>query len=274
MLSEDLKEILESNGLDFNRLIIDAQIKIGDYNLTFYQTDGIDAQQVWMRFRELKNQTGLQPFIVMDEYYYQTKINPEEIEKVIESSQKIDGKVWLQNKLAKEGTIKEINNKQDIEFQELLEEIGEQEKEVLTEQSQPLETFRIPLSDDRLGFKETVTIFLFPVKKPWQVLAYLNIGALQDIYKFANEEEHLAVMKYWYEKYGAEPSGLYSGELEFYVSKPPTEYEKAFNLAFEQYAYCHDCLKLNGFGSFDLFSKVLVNSTVWYFGWLKLINQM
>ncbi len=279
----NLKEILEEAGLNSSNLIINSNASCSDYSLTYYRTARSDTQQDWMTLRRLRKQTGLHPFIIIDEFNYLTRVNPTEINEVIKLSEKIDGKHWLQKKLDEEGTLEEIQNKLDMSYQKKIDKMTdeitqakEEEKEalrfnkaVLTQSICPLDSFRISYSNNRVNNKEAIKIYLFPVKKPWQVLAYLDTKENRTIYDNAKEEEHLAVMKYWYEKYNAEPAGLCCAKLEFYIDNPPFGYDDARELAFEHYAYCPNNLKISNLGSIDLLTRKLMESTVWYFSWME-----
>ena len=79
-------------------------------------------------------------------------------------------------------------------------------------------------------------------------------------------EEMMAVCKYWYEKYGAVPAALSHDTLEFVLTKPVDDEEKAWEAAKEHYAFCVDrvdqCTASYTLGEL---ADCISRSTVWYF---------
>ena len=81
-----------------------------------------------------------------------------------------------------------------------------------------------------------VQIALVPASAGWEVPALLawagaepaNIGG----------SEHLSVLYFWHESYGADLVALGLDQLECLVSRPPGDARAAFELAVQQYAYC------------------------------------
>ena len=62
--------------------------------------------------------------------------------------------------------------------------------------------------------EQTIPIILaeIPVKNPWEVFAYLPFGGWNEC---PANEEHMAVAKYWFEKYGAVPALMTHDVLEY-----------------------------------------------------------
>jgi len=114
------------------------------------------------------------------------------------------------------------------------------------------------------GIEETI-LFEIPVDKPWKVIAWLPMGGWNDC---PAPEEMITVCRYWYEKYGAVPAVITHDVMEFFVEKPVTSEEKAWQLAREHYAYTPDrvdqCTKTGTLGEV---AGCLLNSKVWYFWW-------
>ncbi len=79
-------------------------------------------------------------------------------------------------------------------------------------------------------------------------------------------EEHMAIWKYWEEKYGAKIVGVGNDVIEAYVERPPQTKEEAMQLAFEQYYYCSDIVD-QGCESISNLAAALQKSSVWYFWW-------
>lgn len=77
--------------------------------------------------------------------------------------------------------------------------------------------------------------------------------------------EHMAISRYWYEKFGAVPVTITHDVLEYKVEKIITDKETAMKTAIEMYGYCPDVDQ-----SYETIGKLagsLINSSVWYFWW-------
>lgn len=118
-----------------------------------------------------------------------------------------------------------------------------------------------------LGYKtprRSIPLFLaeIPVKNPWEVFAWIPFGGWNSC---PAPEEHMAVAKYWYEKYGAVPAVMTEDVLEFSVPAP-VKRRDALALAWEQNAYCSDIVA-QGCESVGVLADSLAKSTTWFFWW-------
>lgn len=77
---------------------------------------------------------------------------------------------------------------------------------------------------------------------------------------------HVALARYWRERYGAELVTLSSDILEFTVARPPADEQQATELALQHYLYCNDIVD-QGVGSVATLARALRHSTRWYFWW-------
>ena len=78
--------------------------------------------------------------------------------------------------------------------------------------------------------------------------------------------EDIAIVKYWYEKYGAIPASITYDEIEFYVERPPQTLEETKKLAVEHYAFCYGLL----WGCYDTLEEAastIYKNAHWYFWW-------
>ena len=100
-----------------------------------------------------------------------------------------------------------------------------------------------------------------PGSEPWQIFAYLPVGSWNDC---PSAEEHMAIAKYWYEKYGAVVVCMTTGTIAYYVSHP-VKANDAMTLAEEQFAYSEDVLQ--DFGNLSTLAEVDKQSTVWIMWW-------
>ena len=71
---------------------------------------------------------------------------------------------------------------------------------------------------DNFGISEGSNVYLVevPVKEPWQVFAYIPMGEWNEC---PTAEEHMAVAKYWYEKYGAVVAHISNDMIQYYLPK-------------------------------------------------------
>ena len=114
--------------------------------------------------------------------------------------------------------------------------------------------------------KQTIPIILaeIPVKHPWEVFAYLPFGGWNEC---PANEEHMAVAKYWFEKYGAVPALMTHDVLEYVLPDVRgMSKEQALDLALEQYAYCNDIVD-QGVETVGRLADGLAKSSYWYFWW-------
>ena len=105
------------------------------------------------------------------------------------------------------------------------------------------------------NLKDNVILVKVPTTKPYEVLAY-----------FGMESEDIAIVKYWYEKYGAIPASITYDEIEFYVERPPQTLEETKKLAVEHYAFCYGLL----WGCYDTLEEAastIYKNVHWYFWW-------
>lgn len=113
---------------------------------------------------------------------------------------------------------------------------------------------------------KTIPIILaeIPVKDPWEVFAWLPFGGWNEC---PAPEEHMAVAKYWFAKFGAVPALMTPDVLEYTIpfgtSVPSWQ---ALDLALEQYAYCNDIVD-QGVGTVGRLADGLMKSHNWYFWW-------
>ena len=105
------------------------------------------------------------------------------------------------------------------------------------------------------NLKDNVILVKVPTTKPYEVLAYFGMGS-----------EDIAIVKYWYEKYGAIPASITYDEIEFYVERPVLTFEEAKKLAVEHYAFCYGLL----WGCYDTLEEAastIYKNAHWYFWW-------
>lgn len=108
-----------------------------------------------------------------------------------------------------------------------------------------------------------VYVGLVPTIKSYEVPAYIKFGGWNAC---PDPEQHVALMKYWNEKYGANIISITGDTIECTVDNPPTTKEEAMALAREQFLYCEDIVT-QGCGSISALAGTLLNAKYWYFWW-------
>ena len=121
-----------------------------------------------------------------------------------------------------------------------------------------------PFNDDTQKSYELL-LAKIPVSEPWQVAAWLPMGGWNEC---PAPEDMLAMVKRWYERYGAVICSVTFAELEFRVSNPPADMDDAYALAKEQYYFCQDRVEqyANEY-SLKTLADNLTKSPYWYFWW-------
>lgn len=112
-------------------------------------------------------------------------------------------------------------------------------------------------------YLKEVYIGLVPTGNSYEVPAYLKFGGWNEC---PAPEEQVGILRYWYEKYGAQIISLTSDVLECTVSNPPKTKVQSMDLAREQYFYCPDIV-FQGTGDISVLAGSLFNSEYWYFWW-------
>ena len=107
---------------------------------------------------------------------------------------------------------------------------------------------------------DNILLVDIPVQQPWQIFAHIPFGGWNGC---PEDAEHMAVAKYWYEKYDAVVAHMSSDTLEYYVPQPVSI--DTMSLAEEQLGYCLDILQ----NDINLTTLARMNqaSNVWSFWW-------
>lgn len=179
-------------------------------------------------------------------------------EEVLASN--IDGKDFLQNRY-KEYT-DDFAEDNDFDEEEKAEALEELIGDVEDAEGEALRHFMAYKSYTGDGIEEVI-LFRVPVKKPWEVVAWLPMGGWNEC---PCAEEMMAVAKYWYEKHGAIIATMSHDVLEFYVPNEVKDSEQAMELAKEMYSFCPDCVD-QGVGTIGELYAGIKKSNVWFFWW-------
>ena len=108
-----------------------------------------------------------------------------------------------------------------------------------------------------------VNIALIPTDDPTTVPAHLHWGHWNACPPPAY---HVAALRTWRTRYGAELIGIGGDTINLRVSRRPATCEEAIDLARVQHAYCNDIID-QGVGSYRALAGELMAHDWWYFWW-------
>jgi hypothetical protein len=110
---------------------------------------------------------------------------------------------------------------------------------------------------------EKVLIVTLPTDDSSTIPAYLHWGHWNGC---PAPEYHVAALRSWRERFGAELVGLSHDVMNVRVKSRPSTREAALDLAREQYVYCSDIVD-QGVQTLSALAAVLMESDWWYFWW-------
>ncbi len=118
---------------------------------------------------------------------------------------------------------------------------------------------------DTLSGKPLSTVYLtvLPTEDWTTIPAYMNWG---DWNENPSPEYHVAALRSWRDRYGAELAALSFDVLNLRVTRKPQSREEALALAREHYAYCNDIVD-QGVETLNHLAKDLMENDWWYFWW-------
>ncbi|MGN1403300.1 MAG: DUF4253 domain-containing protein [Ruminococcus sp.] len=215
----------------------------------------IDLEDMWDAYLEALErgkQQGFTPVLIIcdDLLLEMMEENLPEGQSHVEIPAQLDGKAWLEQMFTQWET--ELRSIAPEGLQVLTEPVPEKAEAAhrfLSLRMNPLQQAPVLLAE-------------IPTKNPWEVMAWVPFGGWNAC---PMPEDAMAVLKHWYEKYGAVPGCIGHDTLELYVLHPVGE-EAAMELAREQFMFCEDIV-YQGVGSVPALAKGLEQSTVWYFWW-------
>ena len=108
-----------------------------------------------------------------------------------------------------------------------------------------------------------VHILLIPARATWEVPAFLRWG---DWNACPPPEYHVAALRAWHRRYGAELVGINADTMDVRAARRPADRTEAMSLAREQYRYCPDIVD-QGAETISALAAVLTAGDWWYFWW-------
>ncbi len=220
-----------------------------DCKVTHVDVASSDITKLWLDANERGKKDGFCPVLLaVDECFYDSLD---------------DSSDWTDEEKSREWRAKVLNSNPSSGasiLKDRLEQVKEEyddaewEKDVVgvDENIEPINNFEIEEGTD-------LCLVEIPVKEPWQVFAYIPFGDWNDCPKV---EEHMAIAKYWYEKYGACVALISNDVVEYHVSSPVTD--DTMSIAEEHLGYSEDVLQGNNLASL---ASQLKKSSIWYFWW-------
>lgn len=117
---------------------------------------------------------------------------------------------------------------------------------------------------DRTGeLHPRLQVLLIPTDEGASVPAYLRWGGWNSC---PPPEHHVAALRSWRERYGAELIGLSADVMNLRVTRRPASRGEALGLAREHHDYCPDNIR-EAPGSLAAYAAQLMASDWWYFWW-------
>lgn len=110
---------------------------------------------------------------------------------------------------------------------------------------------------------DRVHILLIPTDEGAAVPAFLRWGGWNDC---PGPEYHIAALRSWHERFGAELVGITGDVINLRVARRPATREAALDLAREQYLYCEDIVD-QGTETLAPLAATLMQEDWWFFWW-------
>lgn len=108
-----------------------------------------------------------------------------------------------------------------------------------------------------------IHIVLVPTDDPTSVPAHLRLGGWNEC---PAPEYHVAALRHWRDRFGAELVGVNMDTFNVRVSRKPATRDEAIALAHVQYAYCYDIVD-QGTHSISRLAAELMAHDWWFFWW-------
>jgi hypothetical protein len=252
------REVLRDAGVEVSRIVtIGAR---GEARIDGVVVHGGSAMAAWEALRAASARTGWHPVVIGDE---------QGVEAVREGLDAEDAPS-VEDVLAEAARLEPERVLGEHRAEHLASGEGEvpheewsDEDERITEEGAAEVRFhagRDVLSGEPLP---EVAIALLPTRDGADAPAWLGLGGWNECPSAA---EHVALLRRWRERWGAEVVAASGDTIELAVSEPPRDVGAARALAEEQYAYAPDIVD-QGTGSIERLAASLVGGRVWFFWW-------
>jgi Domain of unknown function (DUF4253) len=242
-----------------------APKNIDNFPFEIIKIEGAKALAEWERLKTIGR--GIPIIVGSDEdlrglieaYQFEPSLIPSD---VLDKAKKIElgfdiEKYRVQENLDAEAHMKSLGMKLDME-ENPFPKIGK-----WPSQPEGLELPTIPYDGETGKPLEIVNIILVPAEAASDVPAYLHWGNWNSC---PPPEVHIAMLRKWNQRYGAELVGLTRDVMNLRVVKRPESKDVALKLATEQYHYCADIVD-QGTETLAPLAALLMASGWWYFWW-------
>lgn len=239
-----LEEVLRHHGFDLSSLSLAQYQRVGDDHLIYLlRVPATESLTQWEFLRNLVPETRYWPVIGWDRFK-EPPWKEASVQDIIEAGLNLDIQQWFDQE--RREIIRSVDNKSRLDADAV-----------------PPFVFTLSLARFTNTLPPLVPIALLPTTDFWEVPAFLSLTL--------NEwdpppEVHVAIMKYWNERWKVELVGAVPGLIEMRVLQPPRKFEEALALATEQYIYCPDLVDQD-LKSRNILAKKLLNSPIWRFWW-------
>lgn len=127
----------------------------------------------------------------------------------------------------------------------------------------PSAIFNYDLDAGDFVLRDSVAIILLPTEDWTEAPAFLAFGGWNEN---PSPDLHVAALRAWRDRYGAELVSMTGDVLELKVTRRPATRQEAIDLALEQHLYCEDNI-LQGEGEVAPRAAALMASDWWQFWW-------
>ncbi len=121
----------------------------------------------------------------------------------------------------------------------------------------------VGMTHDKDMQERPVTLALLPVERGWEAPAVTKFGGWNQC---PHPAEHVAVLRYWHEQFGADVVAITNDTVEVMLARPQRSKKGALQLARDQYQYCPDIVT-QGTDTIDVLAAGLLRGEAWYFWW-------
>jgi hypothetical protein len=227
------------------------------------------AMEVYNEALDSLKETSYQPVVLgkssnVNEIKKQRAFINCDVKDILSASKDINVKKWFKKREQDER--KWIKENTDLRPFEDIHGDFEMPSEIEDEVSLYLLRSDLRYNSDNIEDVDKVPVYIafVPTTQTYESAAYLQFGSFNNC---PSPEVHVAIHKYWNEKYGFKPIAFSRDLIEGVVPKGSvvTE-EEAMNLAFEMYLYCNDIVD-QGTMTLEKLAESLIALRQWFFWW-------
>lgn len=237
------RRLLQHEGVNVPEIA--PAVHFGAELLMGFPVEAAAALGAWEAIRGTTERTGLYPVVLVDEHAHVggDDLGYGTVPDILAAAGRIDAAARLSRP----------EEDEELEGLEEGEWVG----------GEPSNAFTLPFDLVSGKPREDARILLLPTRAPWEAAAHLRWSAPN--YNI-NPEDHVAVHRYWHERYGAELVTVSGDVLEMRVARPSRDRAGAMALAWEQSVYCPDIV-MQGTGTVAALAGALLGAGVWFFWW-------